>query len=268
MLPAGLVILAPVEQGLLKERVRSFWEKDPCGSGHAEAEEGTAEFYAQVEAARVALEPFIAQYAGFDRSRGEKVLEIGCGLGTDLIRFARAGAQVTGIDLTEHSVELVRKRLELEGLEGRIERADAESLPFDAGGFDHVYSWGVLHHTPNTDRAIAEALRVLRPGGRLTIMLYARHSWVAWGYWMRHALLAGKPRRSVAQVLSEHMESPGTKAYSMREMREMFRDVEGVTIEHVGTPYDRAFARALADKTASKLGWFLVVRGRKPGSAQ
>jgi SAM-dependent methyltransferase len=257
-------MLATVEQGLLKEQVRSFWEKDPCGSGHAKAAEGTAEFFAQVEAARVDLEPFIAAYAGFDRSRGETVLEIGCGLGTDLIRFGRAGAQVTGVDLTEHSVQLVRTRLELEGLDGRIERADAESLPFEDGEFDHVYSWGVLHHTPNTERAIGEALRVLRPGGRLTIMLYARRSWVAWGYWVRHALLAGKPRRSVADVLASHMESPGTKAYTAGELREMLAGVDGLTIEHVATPYDRAFAWRLADLTGSKLGWFVVVRGRKP----
>lgn len=255
-----------MEQGLLKEQVRSFWEKDPCGSGHARAQEGTAEFYAQVEAARVELEPFIAKYADFASTRGEKLLEIGCGLGTDLIRFARAGAQVTGVDLTEHSVELVRKRFELEGLAGRIERADAESLPFGDGEFDHVYSWGVLHHTPNTDRAIAEALRVLRPGGRVTIMLYARRSWVAWGFWIRHALLKGKPWLSVADVLAGHMESPGTKAYTVREMRAMFSNLEHATIEHVGTPYDHAFARGLADATGGKLGWFLVVRGRKPGS--
>jgi SAM-dependent methyltransferase len=250
----------------LKESVRDFWEAEPCGSSHAAAPEGSPEFFAQVEAARAELEPFIAQHAQFERSRGERVLEIGCGLGTDLVRFGRAGAHVTGVDLTEHAVELVRRRLELEGLQGRVERADAESLPFEDAEFDHVYSWGVLHHTPDTRRAVTEALRVLRPGGRLTIMLYARRSWVAWGFWVRHALLAGKPRRSVADVLAAHMESPGTKAYTVAEMRELLAGVADLEVEHVGTPYDRAFARRVADWTGSRLGWFLVARGRKPAA--
>ncbi|HWM12446.1 MAG TPA: class I SAM-dependent methyltransferase [Solirubrobacteraceae bacterium] len=248
-----------------KEDVRTFWEADPCGAARAEATEGTPEFFAQVAAARDELEPFIADYADFASTRGQSVLEIGVGVGSDFIRFARAGARATGVDLTEHAIALVGRRLELEGLSADLRQADAERLPFADGTFDVVYSWGVLHHTPDCERAIAEAQRVLKPGGRLCVMLYARHSWLAYALWVRHALLKGRPTRSLADVISEHMESAGTRAFTRSELRRRFAGLEELTVEHVGTPYDRRAAGPLAAATGRWLGWFLVVRGRAPG---
>jgi ubiquinone/menaquinone biosynthesis C-methylase UbiE len=247
-----------------KRRVRSFWEEEPCGVVHAVAPEGTSEFYDQIEQRRSELEPFIERFADFEGARGQRVLEIGVGAGTDFIRFARAGAIASGVDLTEHAVALVRKRLELESLEGDLRVADAEALPFEDGRFDRVYSWGVLHHTPDTERSVREAIRVLRLGGELCVMLYARHSWVAYGLWVRHALLAGKPRQSLADILSTHMESEGTKGFTKRELRDFFGELEHLRIDKVGTAYDRQISRGLARLTGNRLGWFLVVRGRKP----
>lgn len=247
-----------------KEEVKEFWEAAPCGARHSDAAEGTQEFYDQVEAERNHLEPFIPDYADFASARDKDLLEIGVGVGTDFIRFARAGARVNGVDLTEHSVSLVRRRLELEGFEGNVQVADAEQLPFEDDRFDLVYSWGVLHHTPDPDRAIAEAVRVLKPGGRLCLMLYARHSWVAYGLWVRYALLTGHPGRSLAWALSHHMESTGTKGYTPREIRDRLGDkIDGLTVEHVGTPYDRRVAGPVARATGSRMGWFLVIRGHK-----
>lgn len=250
----------------VKQRVRDFWEADPCGSEHTHAPEGSAEFFAEVERTRYELEPYIAAYADFAGSKGRRVLEIGVGLGTDFVQFARAGAHVTGVDLTDHAVQLVRKRLELDGLEGEVQRADAEALPFEDAAFDRVYSWGVLHHTPDTQKSVNEAIRVLRPGGELCVMLYGRHSWVAYGMWIRHALLAGKPRRSLADVLSAHMESEGTKAYTKGELRQLFAQLEELRVDSVSTSYDRAISRGLQRLTGDRLGWFLVVRGRKPAA--
>ena len=194
--------------------MRDFWEEEPCGSEHAGAPEGSPEFFAEVERTRNELDPYITRFADFEGAKGKRFLEIGVGLGTDFIRFVRAGAIATGVDLTEHAVQLVRRRLELEGLQGEVVVADAETLPFEDGSFDRIYSWGVLHHTPDTGRAVREAIRVTKPGGQVCVMLYARHSWVAYGMWVRHALLAGKPFRSLAAVLSAHMESEGTKGYT------------------------------------------------------
>jgi SAM-dependent methyltransferase len=250
----------------VKAQVHDFWDADPCGAKLAEAERGTPEFFAQVAATRDELEPFIPDYADFASARGKRVLEIGVGLGSDFIRFARAGADVTGVDLTEESISLVRSRLALEDLSADLRVADAEQLPFEDGSFDIVYSWGVLHHTPNADRAIAEAQRVLAPGGRLCVMLYARHSWLSFGLWARYALAAGKPRLTLADVIADHMESAGTKAYTRAELRQRFTGLRDLRVEHVGTPYDRRVAGPLARATGQWLGWFMVVRGVKPAT--
>jgi SAM-dependent methyltransferase len=246
----------------LKEAVRQHWERDPCGTKLAEAEPGTPEFFAQVEQARYELEPFIPDFAQFERWRGKRVLEVGVGLGTDFVRFARAGARVTGIDLTDAAADAVRRRLALEGLEGDVRAADAEALPFSAASFDLVYSWGVLHHTPETKRAVEEVRRVLAPGGEARVMLYSRRSWVAFGLWVRWALLAAHPRRTLAQVVAEHMESPGTKAYTQPELRELFSSFGDVTLQSFLTPYDRRVAGPLANLAGPRFGWFVGIVAR------
>lgn len=161
----------------LKERVRAFWQAHPCGTKFADAEPGSPKFYELVEAHRYAKEWHIPAAADFASSSGLRVLEIGCGLGTDGAQFAKAGADYTGVDLTEAAVDLARKRFAVSALPGRFKLADAENLEFENESFDLVYSHGVLHHTPNTARAVSEIWRVLRPGGRALVMLYHRDSY-------------------------------------------------------------------------------------------
>jgi SAM-dependent methyltransferase len=161
----------------LKERVRAFWQEHPCGTKFSDAELGTREFFERVEAHRYGKEWHIPIAADFASTRGLKVLEIGCGLGTDGAQFARAGADYTGIDLTEASIGLARKRFELSGLKGEFRVADAEELDFADETFDLVYSHGVLHHTPDTEAAVREIHRVLKAGGRAMVMLYHRGSY-------------------------------------------------------------------------------------------
>ena len=161
----------------LKERVRAFWQAHPCGTKFADAEPGSAKFYELVEAHRYTKEWHIPAAANFAGTNGLKVLEIGCGLGTDGAQFAAVGAEYTGVDLTEAAVELARQRFAISGLKGTFKIADAENLEFDSDTFDLVYSHGVLHHTPDTRRAVNEVWRVLRPGGRAVIMLYHRDSY-------------------------------------------------------------------------------------------
>ncbi|HYL97899.1 MAG TPA: class I SAM-dependent methyltransferase [Blastocatellia bacterium] len=161
----------------VKSRVRAFWESNPCGTKFADAEVGSREFFDAVEQHRYSTEWHIPQVVEFDKWRDRDVLEVGCGLGTDGVRFARAGARYTGIDLTNRSIELVQQRFAQEGLNGTIQVADAEQLPFARESFDLFYSHGVLHHTPDTQRAIEEAHRVLRPGGQAMVMLYHKRSY-------------------------------------------------------------------------------------------
>lgn len=121
-------------------------------------------YEAQVEA-RYRLEPYIFDFAGFATARDQKVLEIGVGLGADHQRFAEAGAALYGIDLTDRAVEHTRHRLAAFGLQSNLAVGDAERLNFADESFDRVYSWGVLHHSPDTANAFAEVHRVLKRGG-------------------------------------------------------------------------------------------------------
>ena len=245
-----------------KQEVRAYWEGRPCAAELAAAPEGTAAFFAAVEAEKERLEPFEHEFGEFGSWRGRRVLEIGCGVGTDTIRFARAGADITSIDLTEHAVRLTKRWLELEGLPGAVRRADAEQLPFGDGSFDLVYSWGVLHHTPRLPAAIAEVRRVLRPGGEARVMLYARRSWFAWGVWARYALLHGRPWLSVGQAIASHLESPGTVALTMAEAERLFEGFRETDIGRQTTPYDRRVGGPLAALTGDRLGWYLLIRAQ------
>lgn len=161
----------------LKDRVRAFWQANPCGTKFAAAAPGTRLFFERVEAHRYSTEWHIPEAADFKSAKGLRVLEIGCGLGTDGAQFACAGANYTGVDLTEAAIELARKRFELFDLPGTFRTADAENLDFPDESFDLVYSHGVLHHTPDTARAVREVHRVLKPGGRAVVMLYHRNSY-------------------------------------------------------------------------------------------
>jgi SAM-dependent methyltransferase len=252
----------------LKERVRAFWQANPCGVKFADAEPGTRRFYELVEAHRYTKEWHIPAAADFAGTRGLKVLEIGCGLGTDGAQFAMAGAVYTGVDLTEAAVELARKRFELFDLNGKFQTADAENLDFADESFDLVYSHGVLHHTPDTAKAIREIHRLLRPGGRAIVMLYHRNSY---NYrvnisvlrragaqllrWDSGVSLVHKLTREPLDKLQEHARllktqkktylgdqeflsqntdgvgNPLARVYSRREAAELFRDFSAVTLK-------------------------------------
>ena len=160
----------------VKRKVQEFWENSPCDSWFTNEPQGTAAFYQSLDEHRYKVHPQLRAAVGFERTRGLRVLEIGCGCGSEAERFARAGAHYTAIDLTEAALQITRRRFQLANLQGRFVHGDAENLPFAEESFDFVYSHGVLHHTPDTPRTIREIHRVLSPGGRAVIMLYNRDS--------------------------------------------------------------------------------------------
>lgn len=251
----------------LKERVRAFWQAHPCGTKFSDAEIGTREFFERIEAHRYEKEWHIPAAANFASARGQRVLEIGCGLGTDGAKFAQAGADYTGVDLTEAAIELARKRFELFGLKGRFQVADAENLDFPSDSFDLVYSHGVLHHTPDIQAAIREMHRVLKPGGRAIVMLYHRGSYnyrvgisilrrAGMGLLKSTAgiklinILTGEPvdalreraellrasrngQLSADELLNQSTDGAGNplaRVYSRREARELFKDFRKVEL--------------------------------------
>lgn len=221
----------------LKKEVRDFWNEASCGERLLLDASDKSGYLAQM-GKRYSLEPFIESFARFDDARDLDVLEIGVGLGADHQRFAQSGARLTGIDLTDRAVEHTRRRFELFGLRSDLRVADAESLPFADESFDWVYSWGVLHHSPDTARAIDEVWRVLRRSGVARIMIYHKHALVGYMLWLRYGLLRGKPWRSLSDIYASHLESPGTKAYTMNEARRLCQRFAEVRISTVLTHGD------------------------------
>ncbi|MFN2628819.1 MAG: class I SAM-dependent methyltransferase [Gaiellaceae bacterium] len=239
--------------------VFEYWQAGSCGTVHAKSDAGTRLYYDEIEAARYRLEPFIHDFADFRRWEGQRVLEIGVGAGTDFLNFARAGAILTGIDLTPAAIDHAVRRLALEGLHAELAVTSAEALPYPDRSFDLVYSWGVIHHAEHPHRIVREVRRLLAPGGEARVMLYGRHSWAAYKLWARHALLVGRPRHTLSTVIARHLESPGTQAYTRREIELLFAGAgfEDVRVEGFPTPYDRRAAGALA--ALIRLDWFLGV---------
>lgn len=187
--------------------------------------QGKEDFDAHARA-RYALEPFIFDFAKFNSARGLKVLEIGVGMGADYLEWLKAGALAAGVDLSAASIERARQRAELAGYQPDLRVADAEQLPFADNSFDVVYSYGVMHHSPNTERCLREARRVLKPGGQARVMVYHHPSITGAMLWLRYGIFRGKTLR---QSVFDHLESPGTKTYTREEALKLmdgFRDVE------------------------------------------
>ena len=210
-------------QARLKEEVRSFWDRQSCDTHAAVSGKFSRAYFEEIESYRYRDQPCIHSFAQFTRYRDKKVLEVGFGAGTDFIQWLRAGARASGIDLTQEGLDNLTHRIQVYGLPApdSIRVADAENLPFESNTFDLGYSFGVLHHSPDTPRAISELVRVIRPGGELKIMLYNRHSICTFNAWVRHALLRRRPWKSLKWVLWNHVESLGTKAYTRGELREL-----------------------------------------------
>lgn len=163
-----------------KSDVRNFWNRNVCQTEFITGpERGSKEFFAQAEKIRYKYHFYLPEL--FDWIAGQKpkarLLEIGCGMGTDLIQLARRDLDVTGIDLTEEGINLAQKRFQLYNITAELKVDDAENLSFQDNTFDIVYSFGVLHHTPDTQKSIDEVYRVLKPGGLAVIMLYHRRSY-------------------------------------------------------------------------------------------
>lgn len=205
-----------------KQHVQDFWSQASCGETLYLASNDKTGYANQAEV-RYALEgDMIFNLADFKKSKGLKVLEVGVGLGADHQQFAEAGADLFGVDLTENAILHTQRRFEIFGLKSSLAVGDAENLEFGANTFDQVYSWGVLHHSPKTPVAISEVWRVLKPGGLASIMIYHKWSVVGLMLWMRYAFLRLRPWLALNQIYASYLESPGTKAYSVKEARQMF----------------------------------------------
>jgi SAM-dependent methyltransferase len=268
---------SPAEE---KERAREQWSKDPCGAVYGRDREfGTREFFDKVERNRYQeYAPWMPRVMGFDKFGGKRLLEVGCGMGTDLLQFARGGAICTGVDLTPRSIEISRHRFKLYGAPGDFLVTDGERLPFPDESFDVVYSNGVLHHTPDTAGAVHEIHRVLRPGGLARVMLYYRHSLNYWGEIILHrGLLRGEllRGRSPEQIMSRWVEyteqggSPLVKVYSRNQARNLFQNFRDLNFEIEQMIrselylLDPIIPEKLFRYLRTHFGWNLIITARK-----
>lgn len=206
-----------------KAKVKQHWERETCGIRYAEAAD-RKEYFRQISSARYELEPYIPPFADFESAAGKRVLEIGVGAGSDFENWCKHAAHATGIDLTEAAIRLTTERLTLNGVPAErytLQTADAENLPFEDNSFDIVYTWGVLLCTPDTERAYRETFRVLKPGGTIRTMVYHVPSWVGLQLYLLYGLGRGKLTATMKEVMCEHLESPGTKGYTLAEGRQL-----------------------------------------------
>src|SRR5205809_797716 len=233
--------MASAQSSQLKDEVQDFWNAEPCGSRYLEAAEDFEAFEAHLRS-RYALEPHIPQFAKFSSARDLRVLEIGAGIGADYLEWLRAGADATGIDLSAISIERAKRRCVLAGYEPDLRVADAERLPFAADTFDVVYSYGVMHHTPQPAQCLDEAWRVLKPGGEARIMLYHHPSLTGMMLWLRYGAWRGK---SMRRTVFDHLQSPETKTYTKAEVRALMQVyVSDSPIAHSKTVNTEPFLRA------------------------
>jgi 2-polyprenyl-3-methyl-5-hydroxy-6-metoxy-1,4-benzoquinol methylase len=274
------------------ERVREYWNRRPCNLRHSPAPIGTREYFDQVEARKYFVEPHIPGFAQHERWAGKRVLEIGCGLGTDTMNFLRAGARVTAVDLSSKSLELARQRAQVYGVADRVQfvEADAERLAefVRPEPYDLVYSFGVIHHSPHPERILDQLRRhFVGPGSVLKLMVYHRHSLKVAGLVLSEANGAWwRLDEAVAKQSEAQTGCPVTYSYSRRGFGELLArhgfEVEGMFVDHifpyrvrdyVEYRYIKAFPYRLLPEPAMRalerrFGWHLCATARPGPVAQ
>src|SRR5579862_686492 len=264
--------------------VRQWWTDNPMTydwRGEIAYEPGTPEHLAEVER-RFLAEAWFAQQPGqppfsglipFSELAGKDVLEIGCGTGVHTRLLAEAGATVSAVDLTTTAVEYTGRRLAHAGVPANVVEADAESLPFPDASFDYVWSWGVIHHSQDTDRVISEIARVLRPGGRLSFMVYHRTSLTYWVNYVlyRGVLRGGLLRESPTELANRWSDGVIARHYTRRRLAEAlkpcFEDIETQVMGQIGEAIplpsrlrqqvSKLVPRQPQEELLRHLGWFL-----------
>lgn len=218
--------------------VKRFWGDDPCGTYAGKTQNDRKRYFEEIELHRYKQQPFIKPFADFQSWKDKDILEIGIGAGTDFLQFCRSGAHSYGVDLTHESIEILKERLDLEGLTAHIQTINAESLPFEENKFDFVYSFGVIHHSNEPEKIINEIYRVLKSDSEARIMLYNRYSWLSLLYYLKFGVMKLRPWRSLDSIMWNYRESIGTKVYSRKQVRNLCRKFSEISINTVLTSGD------------------------------
>jgi ubiquinone/menaquinone biosynthesis C-methylase UbiE len=201
----------------LTAEVREYWNKHIHDLDIATHPVGTATFFQELDDYRFDKLHYLPELVDFSSFQGKQLLEVGCGLGIDLIRFARAGARVTGIDLSATAIDLARKNFSNNGLAATLQVMNGEALRFEDSSFDAVYAHGVLQYTADARQMISEIFRVLRPSGEAILMVYNKYSWLS-------------AVSKISKVELEHQDAPIYRTYSKQEFERLLHAFEDVRI--------------------------------------
>lgn len=263
----------------IKDKTGDFWDKKPCGTKFTISKESTSEFFCSIEEHRYRTHLHIPELVKFNQYKGKKILEIGCGVGTDLRQFARGGGETVGIDLSKNSIKLANQGFKESGYQGNFMVGDGENLGFKDHSFDLVYSFGVLHHTPNTQKAIDEIYRVLKPNGEAIIMLYYKNSYnflvnilLVKGIWEKK--LKGINMQELLNQSTDGFENPLTKVYSKNEARKLFNKFAFVRvyIRYLTPNYvpliGKPFPKKIIKRLGKICGWHLMIKAIKQENKQ
>lgn len=219
--------------------VRDFWNRRPCNIRHSTKPVGTKDYFDEVEKRKYFVEPHIPSFAQFERWRDKRVLEIGCGIGTDTVNFARAGAEVTAVDFSDKSLEIARQRADVYGLSNiRFYHGNAEDLSsfLPVQPYDLIYSFGVIHHTPHPERIIQELQRYCHSHTIAKVMVYHRYSWKALEILLREGHGAFW---KFSELVERHSEaqtgSPVTYSYTSQSVRKLLRGfvIDSISVDHI-----------------------------------
>ena len=255
----------------IKDRITEYWNRQPCNIGHSDHPVGTAEYFEAVTVKRYRAEPHILDFAGFHHWRGLRVLEVGCGIGTDAEQFAKHGAEYVGIDLSKESLDICRQRFDTLQLPGDFIQCDVTDRTAlqGLGEFDLVYSYGVLHHFPGMRGHLENISTVMKKHAELRFMVYARNSW-------KYAMIQKGLDQFEAQA-----ECPYADAYTREEITELVQGlfkIERIRQDHCFMynvpkykqgqfelePWFEAMQPVMRDAVKEYLGWHLLVKARKP----
>lgn len=266
--------------------VRNYWNRQPCNIKHSTKILGSKEYFEDVTTRKYFVEPHLPMFADFASVQNKKILEVGCGIGTTTMSFVQHGATVTAVDLSEKSLELAKTRAEVYAVTDKVTfyQANAEQLSqyIPKEQYDLIFSFGVIHHTPNPELVLTQLNGFLKPGGKIKLMVYHRYSWKVLGIILKY----GKGRfYNAKKIIARYSEAqtgcPVTYTYTKAEIKQLLAkygfETEEIKVHHifpykikdyiqyryVKNWYFRYMPKKLFEFLEGKFGWHLCVEAKK-----